>query len=142
MTSNLYKNPVLQKTILRLIDDSGHQGLTVAELRDLIPDHHHGTLSGVLSVLHANLEIARLSEKRAGCKVYVHPDFLDGRSAEAQGSGVSKAEVQFGQSVVGFLEYWMQVDSDGARFGTDRTKAERNHRLFLQELRGLWEQRP
>lgn len=141
--SNLYKDPVLQKHILSLIDNTAHRGLTIAEIRSLVPQRHHGTLSGVLSVLHRDMVIARLSEKRGGCKVYVHPDYLDGRSAEAQGrGGHSKEEVDFATSVVGLLEYWLQVDSAGAKFATHKTKAERNQNLFFRELKAQWDQRP
>jgi hypothetical protein len=140
--SNLYKDPVVQKEVLRLVDAAGHEGRTIAEIRDLIPAKHHGTLSGVLSVLHRDLRLARLSEKRNGCKVYVHPDFLAGRDAEAQGrGGATKEEIDFALSVVGALEYWLQVDSAGARFATDKTKAERNQPLFFREIKGLWAQR-
>lgn len=141
--STLYKDEVLHSQVLRLIGAAGHQGLTVAEVRDLLPQHHHGTLSGVLSILHQDMVIARLADKRNGCKIYVHPGFLDGRSAEQQGrGGASKAEIEHALSLVGLLEYWLQVDSGGSRFGTDRTKAERNHPLFFRELKSLWEERP
>lgn len=138
MSGHLYEDAALQKRVVALIDRTGHTGLTIAELRERLSEHHHGTLSGVLSILHRDNQIARLAEKREGCKIYVHPDFLDGRSAEAQGRGVSKEEVAYGQSLVGFLEYWMQVDTDGSRFGTDKTKAERNQRLFFTELKSMW----
>lgn len=141
--SNLYRDQTLQKHVLRLIDAATHRGLTVAEIREAIPANHHGTLSGVLSVLHADMKIARLAEKREGCKIYVHPDYLDGRAAEAQGrGGMSKAEVTFFESLDGFLEYYLQVDVDGSRFGTDKTKAERNQRLFFQQLKALYAERP
>lgn len=135
----------LQKRILGLIDRAGHKGLCVAELRMLIPDTeaHHGWISGALSVLHADLKIARLKEKRLGCKVYVEPDFLDSREAEAQGrGGPSKDDTVFAMRVIGFLEYWLQVDTAGARFTTDKSKAERNPFLFFRELRALWIERP
>ena len=142
MTSQLYKDEVLHNQVLRLVDAAGHTGVTIAELRDALPAHHHGTLSGVLSLLHRDMRIARLVDKRNGCKIYVEPDFLDGRSAEAQGRGVSKEEALFGQSLVGFLEYWMQVDTEGARFVTDKTKAERNQKMFFNQLKRMWEDRP
>lgn len=141
----------LQKRLLSLIDAAGHQGLTVHEAYNHFDTTnvnspqfaHHGWISGALSVLHGDLRIARLSEKREGCKVYVHPDFLDNRRAEAQGSGrPSKEEVEWLRSLDSFLEYWMQVDTEGSRFGTDRTKAQRNQRLFFSEISGIWEQRP
>jgi hypothetical protein len=140
-----YRDENLQKQVLRFIDAAGHKGLTVAELRQVIPDDqaHHGWISGALSLLHGDLKIARLTEKREGCKVYVHPDFLDSRQAEAQGrNGPTKDELAFLRSMEGVLEYWLQVDSQGARFGTDLTKAERNKALFIREIKGIWEGRP
>ena len=141
--SRLIHDEAIHRKVFALIDNAGHAGLTIAELRSMVPAHHHGTLSGVLSILHQEMKIARLGEKREGCKVYVEPDFLDGRSAEAQGrGGPSKPEIEHAMSVVGMLEYWLQVDSDGSKFGTDKTKAERNQRLFFKELKVLFEQRP
>ncbi len=137
-TSTLYKDPVLQKHVTRLIDDAAHYGRTVAEIRDLLPAHHHGTLSGVLSVLHRDMVIARLTEKRGGCKIYVHPDYLDGRAAEQQGrEGYSKQEVEEAMAIREFLEYYLQVDTAGSVYGTDKTKAERNQKLFFQQLKAL-----
>jgi hypothetical protein len=45
----------------------------------------HGTASGVLSVLHKEGVIARLSTSRSRCKVYVLPDYVDGRETEQHG---------------------------------------------------------
>ena len=45
-------------------------------------DWHHGQASGVLSVLHKEDRIKRLSETRLRCKVYVHPDWTVGRACE------------------------------------------------------------
>lgn len=138
MTSALYKNTETQKRVLRYVDNAVHRGITVAELRDLMPDHHHGTISGVLSVLHGEYRIARLADTREGCKIYVHPDYLDGRAAEAQGrGGPSASEIARLQAQDEFLNYWLQVDSEGARFVTDKTKAERNQRLFFSQLKSM-----
>lgn len=137
MSRLIYDKAIAQK-VLALVDAEAFDGLTIAELREKFPAHHHGTLSGVLSILHRDNALARLSDKRGGCKVYVHPDYLDGRSAEAQGrGGPAKEEVEHALSVVGLLEYWLQVDTAGARFTTDKTKAERNPRLFFKELKQI-----
>jgi hypothetical protein len=40
-------------------------------------DWHHGTASGVLSVLHQSGAIIRLTIVHEGCKVYVHQNFKD-----------------------------------------------------------------
>lgn len=62
----------------------GADGMTWKELGDIM-GWHHGTASGVLSVLHKEGVLARLSERRDKCKVYVHPDFVQGREVEAHG---------------------------------------------------------
>jgi len=73
-----------QNRTLRYLQEAGHAGLTWKELADLT-DWHHGTSSGVLSVLHKEGIIYRLLEKRNRCKVYVHPDYRNGREHEPQG---------------------------------------------------------
>lgn len=60
------------------------EGLTWQELGDAM-DWHHGTSSGCLSVLHKDGRIARLSDRRNRCKIYVHPDFVAGRAVEPHG---------------------------------------------------------
>lgn len=63
---------------------AANSGLTWKELAD-ITGWHHGTASGVLSVLHKEQRIYRLTETRNRCKVYVHPDFVNGREYDMQG---------------------------------------------------------
>lgn len=63
----------------------GPQGITIDVLRASLPDEHHGTLSGALSVLHKAGKLARLTEVRNGCKVYVAPQFTLGRPCEPHG---------------------------------------------------------
>lgn len=46
---------------------------------------HHGTASGTLSVLHKEGVIARLTERRMRCKVYVLPEWVMGRDTETHG---------------------------------------------------------
>jgi len=46
---------------------------------------HHGTISGALSVLHKTQRIARLTEKRDRCRVYVVPEYVHGRETDEQG---------------------------------------------------------
>lgn len=73
-----------QSAALFALYRAGEDGLTWRELGDAM-GWHHGTASGCLSVLHMTGRIARLSVKRARCKVYVHPDFVAGREVEAHG---------------------------------------------------------
>jgi hypothetical protein len=73
-----------QNMVTAAVMAHGHQGLTVAELRDR-SGWHHGTASGVLSVLHKVGKLARLEEKRNRCHVYVHPMFVNGRETQTHG---------------------------------------------------------
>jgi hypothetical protein len=73
-----------QATALRMLAESRSIGITVKDLREeKIP--HHGTASGTLSNLHKAGKIARLRESRDRCKVYVLPEFVNGRETESQG---------------------------------------------------------
>ena len=78
------KTALRQEQARVAIANSGFSGLTWIELQRILP-LHHGTISGVLSVLHKEGVICRLSEKRDRCKVYVLPEFVGGRVTEEQG---------------------------------------------------------
>jgi hypothetical protein len=133
-----YTDPNLQADLLELIDAAMFRGLTVAELREKMPKDHHGHISGALSLLHRDLRIARLSEKREGCKVYVHPDFLDGRKAEPQGSGnLPKDEVEELVALRDFIDYWLEEDVTGSRFVSHLSRAEKHKGLFFSRLKDL-----
>ena len=64
---------ILALTHLKL---SGLSGVTWKELADS-QGWHHGTASGILSVLHQSGAIVRTIKRRNGCKVYVHQDYKD-----------------------------------------------------------------
>jgi len=72
-----------QRYILILATRAKEKGITVAELRDA--SLHHGRVSGALSVLHKVGKLARLTETRGRCKVYVLPEFVNGRPTEPHG---------------------------------------------------------
>lgn len=78
------KTALRQAQTLAALHGAESSGLTWIELQQILP-LHHGTLSGVLSVLHKEEVICRLSEKRGRCKVYVLPQFVGGRLTEKQG---------------------------------------------------------
>lgn len=59
-------------------------GLTYREL-GLAHGWHHGQSSGVLSTLHKEGLVARLTERRNRCAVYVLPEYVGGRETAAQG---------------------------------------------------------
>ena len=61
------------------------QGLTWKDLATA-NKWHHGTASGVLSVLHKVGAIIRSTEVRNRCNVYYHPDHADSVIAEVHGN--------------------------------------------------------
>lgn len=69
----------------------GRTGVTVADLRD-ITDLHHGQVSSTLSVLHKEGRLARLTEKRDRCQVYVLPEHVDGREEAPRRARTSEAD--------------------------------------------------
>ena len=73
-----------QAQALNLLSQREMAGLTWKEFSE-ITGLHHGTASGVLSVLHKTGRIARLKETRNGCKVYVDVFCVEGRVIEKQG---------------------------------------------------------
>jgi len=73
-----------QAQALNLLSQREMAGLTWKEFSE-ITGLHHGTASGVLSVLHKTGRIARLKETRNGCKVYVDVFCVQGRVIEKQG---------------------------------------------------------
>ena len=78
------KTALRQAQALNLLFQRDMLGLTWKELSQ-ITGLHHGTASGVLSVLHKTGRIARLKESRDGCKVYVDVSCIEGRVVEKQG---------------------------------------------------------
>lgn len=75
----------VQAGIIRMIAARTSKGLTVAELRDKLPGYHHGSISGALSDAHRKGSLALLDEKRDGCRVYVHPLFVQDRPTRQHG---------------------------------------------------------
>ena len=73
-----------QRYTLECLYIAGATGLTWKELSETT-GWHHGTSSGVLSVLHKDEQIYRLKESRNRCRVYVYPDYLNGREHDMQG---------------------------------------------------------
>ena len=65
-----------QQLALRLLKNADVNGLTWKELAQ-ITGWHHGTASGVLSVLHQSGAIVRTYVVRNRCKVYAHQDIKD-----------------------------------------------------------------
>jgi len=65
-----------QQLALAYLKQAGELGLTWKELA-IETGWHHGTTSGVLSVLHQSGAIIRLYSARNRCKVYVHQNYKD-----------------------------------------------------------------
>lgn len=60
------------------------RGLTVAEFREML-GVHHGAASAALSALHKVGKLARLTEVRGRCHVYVAPEFINARETQPHG---------------------------------------------------------
>lgn len=75
---------VRQSTAMSLIRRAGTYGVTVAELRRALR-LHHGQASSVLSTLHKEGRIQRLTERRDRCQVYVSPAYVMGRETVPHG---------------------------------------------------------
>lgn len=73
-----------QQRALGMMGAMGNYGVTWQELATSL-DLHHGSASGVLSVLHKAGKICRLKETRNQCKIYVLPEFVHGREIERHG---------------------------------------------------------
>jgi len=65
-----------QVTALAYLKLATSNGLTWKELAEKT-GWHHGTTSGVLSVLHQSGAIVRAVKTRNRCKIYVHQDYKD-----------------------------------------------------------------
>lgn len=73
-----------EAAVLRILDTRRGFGLTVWELRE-IANLHHGQASSVLSTLHKAGLIARLTERRNRCHVYVLNEYVGDRETQAHG---------------------------------------------------------
>jgi hypothetical protein len=73
-----------QRQTIRTLKVQTTWGITWKELSEIM-GWHHGTSSGVLSVLHKADKIARLREKRDKCRVYVLKEYVNGRETDSQG---------------------------------------------------------
>jgi hypothetical protein len=73
-----------QDAVLELLRRVQRVGVIVKELEKHY-GWHHGSASAVLSNLHKVGTLARLENIRDNCKVYVLPEFVDGRETEVFG---------------------------------------------------------
>ena len=65
-----------QEQALSLLKNAGELGLTWKEMSTQT-GWHHGTTSGILSVLHQSGAVIRLYSSRNRCKIYVHQNYKD-----------------------------------------------------------------
>lgn len=70
-----------QEQALSLLKEANVNGLTWKEMSALT-GWHHGTTSGILSVLHQSGAVVRLYKTRGRCKVYMHQNFKGGMLVE------------------------------------------------------------
>jgi hypothetical protein len=70
-----------QKETLQFLAMRANYGATWKELAEQL-SLHHGSASGVLSVLHLAGRVERLHLSRNRCKIYVLPEFVSGRATE------------------------------------------------------------
>jgi hypothetical protein len=97
-----------QRYVLILAGRAKERGITVAELRDTTL--HHGRVSGALSVLHKVGKLARLTEVRGKCKVYVLPEYVNGRPTEPHGV-VHRADKETLDAAT-TVENWLRRNED------------------------------
>jgi len=110
-----------QRFVLILAQRAGAKGITVAEIRD--SRLHHGRISGTLSVLHKAGRLARLRLTRDKCKVYVLPEFIEGRQTEEFGRkkpGASKGSREAADRVEAWLTGLTTPFSDEMLFDVQR----------------------
>ena len=81
-----------QSTVLRLLEAHAVHGITWKELSN-DTGWHHGSASGVLSVLHKSGKIARLAKARDKCAVYVGLKYVYGRPTDPYKSNKAMFDV-------------------------------------------------
>jgi hypothetical protein len=105
-----------QRYVLILAGRAKEKGITVAELRD--STLHHGRVSGALSVLHKVGKLSRLTEVRGKCKVYVLPEYVNGRPTEPHGV-VHRADKETLAAAEKVEEYLRRGQDESALFDLD-----------------------
>ena len=110
-----------QHETLRFLASRRARGATWKELAAWL-DVHHGTASGALSVLHKTHYIARLTEKRERCKVYVLLTYIDGRETEPYTPNTQKPRDVLATLIADlFLDYLDARTDPGVQAETWRT---------------------
>ena len=105
---------IRQRYVLINAVNAAERGVTVAELRD--SRLHHGRVSGALSVLHKEGRLSRLTETRDRCKVYVLPDYVDGRPTEPFGRKPHRASKEVLDAAARVERYLSRYQDDDTLF--------------------------
>lgn len=121
-----------QQATLGSLAQAGDLGLTYRELGE-IHGWHHGQSSGALSVLHKTGRVARLTERRNRCKVYVLPEHVNDRHTEPHGGSMNprdgnprEAHMMTEQQASVLIDgHDILVESVARTLTTDRQTAER-----------------
>lgn len=85
-----------QHDTIHALGGAAERGLTWRELAGFY-GWHHGQASGSLSTLHKGGRIARLTEKRDRCKVYVLHEYVNERPTEDHGRATPRPTTAVGQ---------------------------------------------
>lgn len=68
----------IQRKVVELADERGHDGITVAEARVALGEHH-GRVSSALTKMHIAGKLVALEERRGNAGVYVTPEHVGDR---------------------------------------------------------------
>lgn len=120
-----------QAQVLDLLARQRADGLTWKDVSTAL-DVHHGGASGVLSVLHKVGRIARLTETRGRCKVYVLPEYVGERICEPHGRRGKGAQAARYEVQAEFTGAWVTIPSTGPLLSPQEADA------FVEQLRTDW----
>lgn len=109
-----------QQTILTMAGHAGVRGITVVDVRDKT-NMHHGTASGSLTALHKVGFLVRLEETRDNCKIYVKPQYVQGRPTEKPVSNNTRAQIKVLDDALIGLEAVLELgDNEADRPGLQK----------------------
>lgn len=123
-----------QQRVMKSLEAREGKGVTVWEVRQLT-SWHHGQASSVLSVLHKEGRIARLTERRNRCHVYVLPEWVNGREVQPHGRNKPLDREAF---EAGYRAAWgLSVDTDplNRERDIDSTEIENEYQAWSKEKR-------
>lgn len=83
-----------QLLALSMVNKSGPNGATVAEVEEAL-GVGHGQASSALSHLHRAGRIVRLKDRRNKQELYVHPDFVNGRTESPYNPRLNRKHPKF-----------------------------------------------